>query len=203
MQDYLHQWVPANKLTKGEHLLAANGTVATADGGTTPKVHDGWMWDLTVPGNNDHDFYVLAGYDAKTGSVPVLVHNCDGEVYWVKVNANMGDAARDYDAGAAGSQSGLAPALQYYKADSGTLSTIKFDGYDTAANQMIDRKVAVTTFGKTYQQSINQSINQSLALERNGMTGLWEVPNASQLARANQIFSDLGITNITARIAAP
>lgn len=27
------------------------------------------MWDLTVPGNNDHDFYVIAGY------TPVLVHN--------------------------------------------------------------------------------------------------------------------------------
>jgi hypothetical protein len=30
------------------------------------------MWDLTVPGNNDHDFYVLA---AQAGSVAVLVHN--------------------------------------------------------------------------------------------------------------------------------
>jgi hypothetical protein len=28
------------------------------------------MWDLTVPGNNDHDFYVQAG------SASVLVHNC-------------------------------------------------------------------------------------------------------------------------------
>jgi hypothetical protein len=36
----------------------ADGTVATADGGTAPKAHDGWMWDLTVPGNNDHDFYI-------------------------------------------------------------------------------------------------------------------------------------------------
>jgi hypothetical protein len=28
-------------------------------GGSTPADHDGWMWDLTVPGNNDHDFYVV------------------------------------------------------------------------------------------------------------------------------------------------
>jgi hypothetical protein len=28
------------------------------------------MWDLTVPGNNDHDFYVTAS------EVAVLVHNC-------------------------------------------------------------------------------------------------------------------------------
>jgi hypothetical protein len=30
------------------------------------------MWDLTVPGNNDHDFYVQVGGDA------ILVHNDDG-----------------------------------------------------------------------------------------------------------------------------
>jgi hypothetical protein len=30
------------------------------------------MWDLTVPGNNDHDFYALP---AQAGDVPVLVHN--------------------------------------------------------------------------------------------------------------------------------
>jgi hypothetical protein len=72
---YLNQWRPAAKLKPGEHLLTANGTVATADGGTIPKVHEGWMWDLTVPGNNDHDFYAIA--DQGTG-VPVLVHNNGG-----------------------------------------------------------------------------------------------------------------------------
>ena len=59
-----------NKLSKGEHLKTLDGTLAVADGGTTPKVHEGWMWDLTVPGNNDHDFYVV------TSAVAVLVHNC-------------------------------------------------------------------------------------------------------------------------------
>jgi hypothetical protein len=41
------------------------------------------MWDLTVPGNNDHDFYVLSsGHDGhhdpadKAGATSVLVHNC-------------------------------------------------------------------------------------------------------------------------------
>jgi RHS repeat-associated protein len=66
---YHHYWVAANKLSKNERLKTTNGTTATADGGTTPKVRDGWMWDLTVPGNNDHDFYVIAG------STPTLVHN--------------------------------------------------------------------------------------------------------------------------------
>ena len=69
---YHHYWVSANKLSKGEHLKTPDGSLAVADGGTTPKVHDGWMWDLTVPGNNDHDFYVIA----QAGDVPVLVHNC-------------------------------------------------------------------------------------------------------------------------------
>ena len=79
---YLHYWVPASKLKKGEHLKTANGTTAVADGGTTPADHDGWMWDLTVPGNNDHDFYVLPAqtndhhaYYVGVGETPVLAHN--------------------------------------------------------------------------------------------------------------------------------
>ena len=64
-----HGWIPANHLKTGEHLKTPNGTLATADGGTIPRDHEGWMWDLTVPGNNDHDFYVEAG------NTPVLVHN--------------------------------------------------------------------------------------------------------------------------------
>ena len=80
---YPHYWVSANKLSKGEHLETPDGTIATADGGTTPRVHEGWKWDLTVPGNNDHDFYVLAGSPQSRQShadeymppVEILVHN--------------------------------------------------------------------------------------------------------------------------------
>jgi hypothetical protein len=68
---YLHYWVAANKLSKGEHLKTPDGATVTVVGGTTPKQHDGWMWDLSVPGGGDHDFYVVAG------SASVLVHNCD------------------------------------------------------------------------------------------------------------------------------
>ena len=32
------------------------------------------MWDLTVPGNNDHDFYIVA----VTADTSVLVHNSGG-----------------------------------------------------------------------------------------------------------------------------
>jgi hypothetical protein len=58
----------------------------TAEGGATPKDHDGWMWDLTV--QDDHDFYVepaaaLPPTRAGPTPVPVLVHNCGGTVYRV------------------------------------------------------------------------------------------------------------------------
>jgi RHS repeat-associated protein len=66
---YQHQWMTSNKLSKGEHLKTPDGATVTVVGGTTPKQHDGWMWDLAVPGNNDHDFYVAAGTSG------ILVHN--------------------------------------------------------------------------------------------------------------------------------
>jgi len=52
------------------HLKTPDGQTVAVVGGSDPAVHDGWMWDLTVPGNNDHDFYVAAAATA------VLVHNC-------------------------------------------------------------------------------------------------------------------------------
>jgi hypothetical protein len=81
------QWVPAGKLKKGEHLRTANGTTALADGGTTPKIRDGWMWDLTVPGNNDHDFFVVGTVAA------VLVHNCD--IPWSSGSVSRASRALD------------------------------------------------------------------------------------------------------------
>jgi RHS repeat-associated protein len=84
----LKKWVPAAKLSKGESLKAAHGTSAVVDGGATPRNHTAWMWDLTVPGDNDHDFYVGATsashsrnshtYDVVAGETPVLVHNASG-----------------------------------------------------------------------------------------------------------------------------
>ena len=35
-----------------------------------PRNTAGWMWDLTVPGNNDHDFYI------DTAVAAILAHNC-------------------------------------------------------------------------------------------------------------------------------
>jgi hypothetical protein len=84
-EPHLRQWVPANKLRKGEQLLTSDGMTAFADGGVTPRVHTGWMWDITVPGNNDHDFFVLLGqpgaqtiYNTVAGKPAVLVHNETG-----------------------------------------------------------------------------------------------------------------------------
>jgi hypothetical protein len=79
-QDYLDKWIPANKLSKGEHLQDPDGQLATAEGGTTPKDHDGWMWDLTV--QDDHDFYVEPSAvlpPSSGGPAAVLVHNCTPE----------------------------------------------------------------------------------------------------------------------------
>ena len=34
---YHHHWIASNKLSKGEHLKTPDGSLAIADGGTTPK----------------------------------------------------------------------------------------------------------------------------------------------------------------------
>ena len=49
-----------------------------------PTDHNGWMWDLTVPGNDDHDFYVVAN------TVAVLVHNSS-----YQLGCNLRDADED------------------------------------------------------------------------------------------------------------
>jgi hypothetical protein len=67
----LNKFLPASNLKPGTYLKTPDGQAAIVVGSSTPAVHDGWMWDLTVPGNNDHDFYVQAGV------ADILVHNCD------------------------------------------------------------------------------------------------------------------------------
>ena len=57
----LHKWIPAAKLRKGELLKTTNGTTRPPPTAAPLRTdHDGWMWDLTIPGNDDHDFYVAA-----------------------------------------------------------------------------------------------------------------------------------------------
>ena len=65
------RWVKAGSLKYGTHLRTTSGSdTAIVMGGWMPRQRAGWMWDLTVPGNGDHDFYVAV---VGTG---VLVHNC-------------------------------------------------------------------------------------------------------------------------------
>ena len=64
------RWVKAGALKYGDNLRTPSGTTVTVIGGRAPAVVAGWMWDLSVPGGNDHDFYV------DSAAAPVLVHNC-------------------------------------------------------------------------------------------------------------------------------
>ncbi len=64
-----HQWVKAAALRHGDHLRTTDGKTVTVIGGQAPRDRDGWMWDLTVPGNNDHDFYI------DVDATAILVHN--------------------------------------------------------------------------------------------------------------------------------
>ena len=114
------------------------------------------------------------------------------EVTWVDESAAMSPRAADYQAGAFGARSNvLTRAGQAPRLDG-----VRFDGFDEANGVLIDRKLSVTTF----QKSLDQASRQSEALQGSGYTGLWEVPNATQAARAQRIFDQLGITNISVGI---
>jgi hypothetical protein len=65
-----HRWVKAAALKYGTRLRTPAGATATTRGGHDPAVTTGWMWDLNIPGGNDHDFYIHAADTA------ILVHNC-------------------------------------------------------------------------------------------------------------------------------
>ncbi|MCY0940948.1 polymorphic toxin-type HINT domain-containing protein [Streptomyces antarcticus] len=181
------QWTDAGALTSGEQLRQPNGTTLTVQT-TRNYPHAVTTYNLTV--DDFHTYYVLAG------ATPVLVHNCDGEVHWVPENAHMSPQAQAYDSGATGSRPGVAPALQYYKPTGSKLAQVKFDGFDAMNGVLIDRKLAVTHRNKTYQQALNQS----QALEQNGYSGRWEVPDATEARRARKLLGDLLITNIRVRI---
>ncbi|MDQ1045374.1 polymorphic toxin-type HINT domain-containing protein [Streptomyces sp. V4I2] len=171
----LGPWVDATDLSTGAELKARHGVVVRVVG------IQRWTQALTVHNLtvvDTHTYYVMAG------TAPVLVHNCDGDIHWVKENANMSQAARKYDSGALGSQVGKAPALQCYKAGGKRLSTVKFDGMDATNGVMIERELNVTGYKKTYRQAQNQS----LLLEQNGLTGVWEVPDMSVAAQARKIL---------------
>jgi YD repeat-containing protein len=65
-----HRWVKAAAPKYGDYLRTSDRATAAVLGGYVPADTSGWMWDLTVPGGDDHDFYI------QTASTAVLVHNC-------------------------------------------------------------------------------------------------------------------------------
>jgi Novel toxin 21/Pretoxin HINT domain len=75
------KWVKAGKLKHGDRLRTSTGAVVTVVGGHSPKDGTGWMWDLSVPGGNDHDFYI------DVATTAVLVHN------WPLTNSQANDMA--------------------------------------------------------------------------------------------------------------
>jgi RHS repeat-associated protein len=92
-KNHAGKWVTAAQLKPGTHLRTPDGAnTAAVVGGVAPASHDSWMWDLTIPGNNDHDFYVATG-----GGTAVLVHNCD-PAPTARFSVNSNGVATDLDA---------------------------------------------------------------------------------------------------------
>ncbi|MBB5873446.1 RHS repeat-associated protein [Allocatelliglobosispora scoriae] len=187
------RWVDAADLEVGHELTGPTGerlTVLAVRSFTGAKV----MRDLTV--DTIHTYYVLAGV------IPVLVHNCDGEVYWVNESSSKSGAAAHYESGATGAGAvnpvtGVpqVPALDYVL-HTGEVRSVRFDGFDQAKGELIDRKHGVHTGSKTQ----DAAMRQSLALEQNGYTGAWEVPNKKSVRQATRMMAKLNITNITVRL---
>lgn len=131
-----------------------------------------------------------------TGKVDDLAQT---KVKWVDENAGMNSRARDYNDSATGArsnpitQSGQAPALERTMPD-GSTRLVKFDGMD--GNVLVDRKISVVTTSK----SKDQALRQSEVLSQNGLTARWEVPTQAQANRAQKMFDELGIKNISVRV---
>ncbi|WCM18265.1 filamentous hemagglutinin N-terminal domain-containing protein [Paraburkholderia bryophila] len=140
-----------------------------------------------------------------TGSRTAMpVEGAEGElaaskVQWVDENAAMSQGAQDYNDSATGArsnpatQSSQAPAIERTMPD-GSTRLVKFDGLD--GDVLVDRKVSVVTTSK----AMDQAMRQSEALSQSGLTGRWEVPTVQQANRAQNMFNQLGITNITVKV---
>ena len=93
-------WVQAAQLKPGTRLRTPDSSdTATVIDGWYPQQSTGTMWDLTIPGGNDHDFYI----EVSASTAAVLVHNdgdCDGtnfprsakaKIWQENANANGGN----------------------------------------------------------------------------------------------------------------
>jgi hypothetical protein len=110
---------------------------------------------------------------------------------WVDEVADMSSRAADYQAGAEGARSNVTTGSPQAPVVEG----VRFDGWDGA--NLIDRKRAVALTDKMR----TQAMRQSHALAKAGRRAVWEVPDEAQARRVAKLMDELGITNITARIA--
>ncbi|QVQ29651.1 hemagglutinin repeat-containing protein [Achromobacter deleyi] len=139
------------------------------------------------------------GGAAAKGAGGALDDLASSKVKWVDENAGMSSRARDYNDSATGArsnpatQTGQAPALERTMPDEST-RLVKFDGVD--GDVLVDRKISVVTTSK----SKDQALRQSDVLSQNGLTARWEVPTQAQAARAQKMFDELGIKNISVKV---
>src|SRR5262249_12394802 len=115
-------------------------------------------------------------------------------VTWVDEPAAMRPNAREYNSGAPGARSNLDTRQPQAPSIEGPDGPVRFDGETPGI--MVDRKLGVVTTSKAQLQALRQSA----ALRQNGLSGMWEVPDAVQLRRANTMFTKLGIDNIQTRV---
>ncbi len=174
--------IPNWTANKGEYSKTGQGGTPT----TATRAGPGYTADDVLPSAN-------AGQKAAEGDLAA------SKVKWVDENAGMSQQARDYNDSATGArsnpatQSGQAPALER-KMEDGSTRLVKFDGVD--GDVMVDRKLSVVTTEKAKAQALRQSE----VLSQNGLTGRWEVPTSQQAARAQKMFDELGIKNITVKV---
>jgi Pretoxin HINT domain len=124
-----HHWAKAATLTPGTRLHTPSGVAVTVTSSYAPSQHTGWMWDLTIPGNNDHDFYV------STVAASVLVHNCDLDS--LSASGGQPDPA---DAGVNLTRTGraLAKASEVFGSTSGGSSAINEAGQNALDDILTD-----------------------------------------------------------------
>lgn len=139
-------------------------------------------------------------YKGGSGSPDIVGSACKiDDIEVVDENAHMSDEAREYQDSAEGARSnaetrkGQAPSLNRTLPD-GKKRLVRFDGVDDKV--MIDRKISIYTTKKAK----NAAKRQSQALAENNLKGRWEVPNQAEAKRAQKIFDELGITNISVKV---
>ena len=153
---YLDKWIDANKLSKGERLKTPDGASRSPTAARFPKNHDGWMWDLTVPGNDDHDFYVVpdgTGYTSTLGAAGILVHNVNEpcSVAQLKELARQIRENADHPAAANSRTIGVG------QDSAGNLTAGSSNGFDNGQAEMADslniRRVA-SIFGQHAEENL-------------------------------------------------